>query len=127
MNEGNKGTSPVVVELPVAVRIPLPIPTVVTIKPRSGPAGTDCRRPTLAPLARLRDRMLTIEQAKKRTEAFLAGQMLEALRAVDYEVPSFDAEPGDVELPDMARGSKFAMFAALPTRPIWRKRLKTNY
>jgi hypothetical protein len=47
--------------------------------------------------------MLTIEQAKKRTEAFLAGQMLEALRAVDYEVPSFDAEPGDVELPNMAR------------------------
>jgi hypothetical protein len=46
--------------------------------------------------------MLTIEQAKKRTEAFLAGQMLEALRAVDYEVPSFDAEPRDVELSDMA-------------------------
>jgi hypothetical protein len=36
-------------------------------------------------------------------EAFLAGQMLEALRAVDYEVPSFDAEPRDVELSDMAR------------------------
>jgi hypothetical protein len=46
--------------------------------------------------------MLTIEQAKKRTEAFLVGQMLEALR-VDYEVPSFDAEPRDVELFDMAR------------------------
>ena len=47
--------------------------------------------------------MLTIEQAKKRTEAFLAGQMLEALRAVEYEMPSFDEEPGDVELPNMAR------------------------
>jgi hypothetical protein len=29
--------------------------------------------------------------------------MLEALRAVEYEVPSFDVEPRDVELPDMAR------------------------
>ena len=29
--------------------------------------------------------------------------MLEALRAVDYEVPSFDEEPRDVELSDMAR------------------------
>ena len=47
--------------------------------------------------------MLTIEEAKKRTEAFLVGQMLEALRAVDYEIPSFDEEPGDVELPNMAR------------------------
>ena len=47
--------------------------------------------------------MLTIEQAKKRTEAFLASQMLEALRGVDYQVPSFDAEPRDAELADMAR------------------------
>jgi hypothetical protein len=47
--------------------------------------------------------MLTIEQAKKRTEAFLVGQMLEALRTVDYQVPSFDAEPRDAELSDMAR------------------------
>ena len=47
--------------------------------------------------------MLTIAEAKKRTEAFLAGQMLEALRAVEYEMPSFDEEPGDVELPNMAR------------------------
>jgi hypothetical protein len=47
--------------------------------------------------------MPTIEQAKKRTEAFLVGQMLEALRAVEYEMPSFDAEPRDVELSDMAR------------------------
>jgi hypothetical protein len=29
--------------------------------------------------------------------------MLEALRGVDYQVPSFDAEPRDVELSDMAR------------------------
>jgi hypothetical protein len=46
--------------------------------------------------------MLTIEEAKQRTEAFLVGQMLEALRAVDYEVLSFDAEPRDVELSDMS-------------------------
>jgi hypothetical protein len=51
----------------------------------------------------LGDRVLTIEQAKKRTEAFLVGQMVEALRAVDYQVPSFDAKPRDVELSDMAR------------------------
>ena len=29
--------------------------------------------------------------------------MLEALRAVEDEMPSFDEEPGDVELPNMAR------------------------
>jgi len=63
--------------------------------------------------------MLTTGQAKKRTEAFLVGQMLEALRTVDYEVPSFDAEPRDAELSNRrARGSKSAMFAAHPTRPI---------
>jgi hypothetical protein len=47
--------------------------------------------------------MLTIAEAQRRTELFLTGQMLEALRAVEYEVPSFDTEPADVDLADAAR------------------------
>ena len=47
--------------------------------------------------------MLTIAEAQKRTEQFLTGQMLEALRAVEYDLPSFDTEPVDVELADVAR------------------------
>jgi hypothetical protein len=49
------------------------------------------------------DGMLTIIEAQRRTETFLTGQMLEALRAVEYELPSFDTEPVDVELADAAR------------------------
>ena len=33
--------------------------------------------------------MLTIAEAQRRTEQFLTEQMLEALRAVEYELPSF--------------------------------------
>jgi hypothetical protein len=47
--------------------------------------------------------MLTIAEAQRRTELFLTGQMLDALRAVEYELPSFDTEPVDVELADVAR------------------------
>src|SRR5436189_5593835 len=47
--------------------------------------------------------MLTIIEAQQRTELFLTGQMLEALRAVEYELPSFDIEPVEVELAEMAR------------------------
>ena len=47
--------------------------------------------------------MLTIAEAQRRTEQFLTGQMLEALRAVEYELPSFDTAPVDVELADVAR------------------------
>jgi hypothetical protein len=47
--------------------------------------------------------MLTIGEAQRRTEQFLIGQMLEALHAVEYELPSFDTEPVDVELADVAR------------------------
>jgi hypothetical protein len=47
--------------------------------------------------------MLTIAEAHRRTELFLTGQMLEALRTVEYELPSFDTEPVDVELADVAR------------------------
>ena len=36
--------------------------------------------------------MLTMAEAQKRTEEFLTGQMLE-LGAVEYGLPSFDAEP----------------------------------
>ena len=31
--------------------------------------------------------MLTIAEAQERSEQFLTGQMLEALRTVDYELP----------------------------------------
>jgi hypothetical protein len=47
--------------------------------------------------------MLTIAEAHRRIELFLTGQTLEALRPVEYELPSFDTEPVDVELADVAR------------------------
>lgn len=47
--------------------------------------------------------MLTIIEAQRRTEIFLTGQMLEALRAVEYELPSFNTEPVDLELANVAR------------------------
>jgi len=47
--------------------------------------------------------MLTIAEAQQRTEFFLTAQMIEALRAVEYELPSFDAEPREVQLVDAAR------------------------
>src|SRR5436853_2056013 len=47
--------------------------------------------------------MLTIAEAQRRTEQFLTGQMLEALHAVEYELPRFDTEPVEVELADVAR------------------------
>ena len=34
---------------------------------------------------------------------FLTAQMIEALQAVEYELPSFDAEPREVQLADAAR------------------------
>jgi hypothetical protein len=48
--------------------------------------------------------MLTIVEAQRRTEEFLTGQMLEALRAVEYELPSFDTEPVELTLTEAARG-----------------------
>jgi hypothetical protein len=48
--------------------------------------------------------MLTIAEAQRRTEDFLTGQMLEALRAVEYELPSFDTEPRETALSAAARG-----------------------
>src|ERR1700719_4585882 len=47
--------------------------------------------------------MLTVAEAQQRTEFFLTAQMIEALRAVEYELPSFDAEPREVQLADAAR------------------------
>ena len=47
--------------------------------------------------------MLTISEAQRRTELFLTGQMLGALGAVEYELPSFDTELHDVDLAEVAR------------------------
>ena len=47
--------------------------------------------------------MLTISEAQLRTELFLTGQMLEALHAVEYELPSFDTQLHDVDLAAVAR------------------------
>jgi hypothetical protein len=47
--------------------------------------------------------MLTIVEAQRRSDLFLTGQMREALRAVEYESPSFDAEPHEMELAAAAR------------------------
>jgi hypothetical protein len=47
--------------------------------------------------------MLTISEAQLRTELFLTGQMVEALRAVKYELPSFDTQLQDVDLAAVAR------------------------
>ncbi len=55
--------------------------------------------------------MLTIAEARKQTEVFLVGQMLEALRAVEYEMPSFDEEPRDVDLSDV-------VLAGVEIRPV---------
>jgi hypothetical protein len=62
--------------------------------------------------------MLTISEAQRRTELFLTGQMLEALRAVEYELPSFDTQLHDEVLAEVpARGSRSAMCEALLTPP----------
>jgi hypothetical protein len=47
--------------------------------------------------------MLTIAEAQQRTELFLTGQMIEALQAVEYDLPSFETEPREVRLNDAAR------------------------
>ena len=46
---------------------------------------------------------MTIDEAKERIEQFLTGQMLDALRTVEYELPRFDDEPQTVELAAAAR------------------------
>jgi hypothetical protein len=47
--------------------------------------------------------MLTMSEAQRRTELFLTGQMLSALRAVEYELPSLETDSHDVELAAVAR------------------------
>ena len=46
---------------------------------------------------------MTMDEARRRIEEFLTGQMLEALRAVEYELPRFDEEPQTIELAAAAR------------------------
>src|SRR5919199_1791082 len=46
---------------------------------------------------------MRIEEAQRRVEDFLTGQMLEALRATEYELPRFDAAPQDVASADAVR------------------------
>ena len=47
--------------------------------------------------------MLTMSEAQRRTELFLTEQMLAALHAVEYDLPSFDTELHDVEMAAVAR------------------------
>ncbi len=47
--------------------------------------------------------MLTVAEAQQRIEEFLTGQMLKALRTVEYELPSFDTEPREVDIACAAR------------------------
>ena len=47
--------------------------------------------------------MLTISEAQRRTELFLTGQMLEALRAVEYGLPALIPSCTDVDLAEIAR------------------------
>jgi hypothetical protein len=47
--------------------------------------------------------MLTVAEAQQRIEQFLTGQMIQALQAVEYELPSFETEPGEVHINDAAR------------------------
>jgi hypothetical protein len=49
--------------------------------------------------------MLTIAEAQRRTEEFLTGQMLDALRTVEYDLPSFDTEPVEATLAAAARST----------------------
>jgi hypothetical protein len=49
--------------------------------------------------------MLSITEAQRRSEEFLTGQMLEALRAVEYALPSFEAEPPGLDLAAAARAT----------------------
>jgi hypothetical protein len=62
--------------------------------------------------------MLTIVEVQQRTELFLTVQMLEALQAVEYELPSFDTEPREVLLADAVRSRpRSAMCRAPPPPP----------
>ena len=47
---------------------------------------------------------MTVAEAQRRAEAFLTGQMVEALRSIDYRLPPFGDGPGKTSLADAARG-----------------------
>jgi hypothetical protein len=59
--------------------------------------------------------MLTISEAQRRTELFLTGQMLEALRAVEYGLPALIPSCTDVDLAEVARAR--VEIEALPGPP----------
>ena len=46
---------------------------------------------------------MTLEEAQRRVTEFLTQQMLQALRAVEYDIPPFDTEPGQTSLAEAAR------------------------
>jgi hypothetical protein len=52
--------------------------------------------------------MLMIVEAQRRTELFLTGQMLEALRAVEYQLPSFDTEPRELAVRGIRSDVRFS-------------------
>jgi hypothetical protein len=54
--------------------------------------ATACARKYLENVDRVDWRHATIGEAQLRTELFLTDQMLEALHAVEYELPSFDTK-----------------------------------
>jgi hypothetical protein len=47
---------------------------------------------------------IPVAEAQRRVEAFLTGQMPEALRAIEYRLAPFDAEPSSDSLADCALG-----------------------
>ena len=47
---------------------------------------------------------MTVAEAQRRVEAFLTGQMVEALQAIEYRLPPFDGDPGVASLADAALG-----------------------
>jgi hypothetical protein len=46
---------------------------------------------------------MKLEEAQRRVEAFLTGQMVAALRTVDYALPPFDAGPSKTSIAEAAR------------------------
>lgn len=47
---------------------------------------------------------ISVAEAQRRIEGFLTGQMPEALRAIEYRLAPFDAEPGEASLAECALG-----------------------
>jgi hypothetical protein len=47
---------------------------------------------------------MTVAEAQRQVEAFLTGQMVEALQAIEYRLPPFDGDPGVASLADAVLG-----------------------